>query len=122
MVDELSRARAILGDSGWQAGVAAVVRCIPAGLVLGYRDVGVLLGRPRSARQVGYALSRLMPEQGVPWWRVVRSDGTIAMQGDPSRGMRQMTLLRQDGVAVSSRGRIDMFAFRWMPPIADGPG
>ena len=122
MVDELTRARMIFRDAGWNAGVAAAVGCIPAGFVLGYRDVGVLLGRPRSARQVGYALSALPTGHDAPWWRVVRSNGTVAMQGDPARGARQVALLRQDGVVVSSRGRIDMSVFRWMAPIPDGPG
>lgn len=122
MVDELNNARMILRSSGWRAGVYAVVSCIPAGFVLGYRDVGVLLGRPRSARQVGYALSALPADRPVPWWRVVRSNGTIALQGDPSRGARQAALLRQDGVVLSGRGRIDLSAFRWMPPIPDGLG
>ena len=111
-----------LSTAGWQAGVYAVVRCIPAGRVLGYRDVGVLLGRPRSARQVGYALAALQPGQDVPWWRVVRSDGTIAMQGDPSRGMQQIALLRQDGVVVSGRGRIDLVVARWEAPVPEAPG
>ena len=121
MMDELTHARTIFRDAGWQAGVYAVVSCIPTGFVLGYRDVGVLLGRPRSARQVGYALSALPAANDVPWWRVIRSNGTIALQGDPSRGMRQVALLRKDGVEVSSRGRVDLSVFRWMAPIPGGP-
>lgn len=121
MMDELTHARMIVRDAGWRAGVYAVVSCIPTGFVLGYRDVGVLLGRPRSARQVGYALSALPAAHDVPWWRVIRSNGTIALQGDPSRGMRQVALLRTDGVAVSSRGRVDLSVFRWMAPIPGGP-
>ncbi len=109
-------------DHGWRAGVYAAVRCIPAGCVLGYRDVGVLLGRPRAARQVGYALAAMEPGQDVPWWRVTRSDGTIAMQGDASRGMIQVRLLRGEGVTVSDRGRIDMRTTRWEAPIPDEPG
>jgi methylated-DNA-protein-cysteine methyltransferase-like protein len=121
MTGALREARRIRDAQGWRAGVAAAVRCIPPGFVLGYRDVGVLLGRPRAARQVGYALAALPEGQDVPWWRVIRSDGTIAMQGDPSRGMVQISLLRREGVAVSERGRVHMASARW-EPVLDEPG
>ena len=82
----------------------------------------MLLGRPRTARQVGYALAALEPGTDVPWWRVVRSNGTVAMQGDPSRGARQIALLRADGVDVSDQGRIDLSVARWEAPIPDDLG
>ena len=122
MADRLSSALAAVKDAGWRKQVYAVVRCIPRGRVLGYRDVGVLLGRPRGARQVGYALAALEPGQDVPWWRVIRSDGTIAMQGDPTRGTRQISLLRREGVVVSERGRVDLAVARWEAPIPDQLG
>lgn len=103
------------GTLPWRDAVYAVVRCVPAGRVLGYKDVGVILGHPGRARHVGFALSALPPEQPVPWWRVVRSDGTIAMQGDPERGPEQHALLTAEGVAVSEAGRISMKRFRWDP-------
>ncbi|MDG1483685.1 MAG: MGMT family protein [Myxococcota bacterium] len=122
MTEVLRQARQILLDDGWRAGVYAVVCCIPSGCVLGYRDVGVLLGRPRAARQVGYALAALEPGRDVPWWRVTRSNGTIAMQGDPSRGLLQAQLLRGEGVTVSDRGRLDIRVARWEAPLLDASG
>ena len=105
----------------WHAAVALAVRCIPQGRVLGYGHVATLLANPRAARQVGYALAALDAEGcakdglPVPWWRVLRSDGTVAMQGDVDRGPTQIAALRAEGVEVVG-GRIQMKLYRWDPP------
>ncbi len=107
---------------GFRAAVYAAVRLIPPGKVLGYGQVAAVIGRPRAARQVGYALAALDADGcgpdgvPVPWWRVPRSDGTVAMQGDVSRGPRQVTLLEREGVKVTD-GRLDMARYRWDAPV-----
>jgi len=53
------------------------VRRVPAGFVTTYGDLS-----PGAPRQAGKALS--LHGVGVPWWRVVRSDGTWA-KGDEQR-------------------------------------
>lgn len=103
------------GELGFRAAVWAAVCHIPAGRVLGYGHVAALLQRPRAARQVGYALAALPPGADVPWWRVLRSDGSIALQGDPARGPLQARLLADEGVVVAQH-RVDMGRFRWTPP------
>ncbi len=105
------------GEIGWRDAVYAMTAQIPSGKVLGYRDVAALLGRPRAPRQVGFALAALPPGDLTPWWRVIRSDGTIAMQGDPTRGPRQRALLIAEGVVVSDAGKIDIAVFRWLPAL-----
>lgn len=102
------------GELGFREAVYAAVRCIPVGRVLGYGMVGAILGRPRVARQVGYALAALEPGTEVPWWRVIRSDGSVALQGDPVRGPTQIRLLGAEGVEVVGN-RVDMGRFRWRP-------
>ena len=97
---------------GFRAAVYEVVRQIPAGAVLGYGHVAARMGRPRMGRHVGWALAALDPDLDVPWWRVIRSDGTIAMQGDPTRGPVQIALLREEGVLVE-RERVNMRQYRW---------
>jgi len=103
------------GDIGFQAAVWAAVCHVPPGHVVGYGHVAAMLQRPRAARQVGYALAALPPGTAVPWWRVIRSDGTIALQGDPSRGPLQVARLLEEGVTVEDH-RVDMGRFRWTPP------
>ena len=70
--------------------VLAVVRAVPSGAVVSYAEVALRAGNPGAARAVGSALT-----SDVPWWRVVRSDGTLA------KGERQARLLRAEGIAVS---------------------
>jgi methylated-DNA-protein-cysteine methyltransferase-like protein len=103
------------GELGFRDAVYAAVRCIPVGTVLGYGHVAALIGRPRAARQVGYALAALERGTAVPWWRVIRSDGSIALQGDPARGPAQHARLVEEGVDVVAH-RVDMRRFRWTPP------
>ena len=61
--------------------VFQVVRQVPRGKVASYGQVARLIGAPRSARYVGYAL-RANPDpgaevNGIPCHRVVGSDGSL---------------------------------------------
>ena len=70
------------------------VRAIPRGSVSTYGDIDRV-----APRQVGRVLATIDVE--MPWHRVVRSDGTVAM------GARQLGLLRREGVPL--RGdRVDL--------------
>lgn len=55
--------------------VRDIVVTIAPGRVLSYGDIGDILGL--SPRHVGRAMS-LITTEGLPWWRVVYSDGTPA--------------------------------------------
>jgi methylated-DNA-protein-cysteine methyltransferase-like protein len=71
------------------------IRDIPAGHVLTYGDID-----PDAPRLVGRVLATTH-ESDLPWFRVVRADGSVA------KGERQLELLRQDGVPL--RGdRVDL--------------
>ncbi|MBJ7599293.1 MAG: DNA methyltransferase [Candidatus Nephthysia bennettiae] len=85
--------------------VLALISSIPAGRVVTYRDVAEYLGL-RSPRQVGRALAGVPP--GVPWHRVVHSDGTMA---EPVRD-RQRRLLLDEGVGIAGT-RVDLRTHRW---------
>ena len=50
----------------------------PRGRIINYGSVAALVGEPRAARGVGYALSHLPPGTDVPWWRVVNRRGAIS--------------------------------------------
>ncbi|HEX5877839.1 MAG TPA: MGMT family protein, partial [Actinomycetota bacterium] len=58
------------------ARVLAVVRRIPSGRVLTYGDVAALAEGDATARDVGQVLLRHGEREDVPWWRVLRADGT----------------------------------------------
>ncbi len=71
------------------------VRAIPEGFVRTYGDVSP--GAPRFAGTVLFHVD----EPDLPWWRVVRADGSLA------KGDRQRALLRAEGVPFRG-GRVDM--------------
>ena len=60
--------------------ILAAVRAIPAGAVAGYGEVARRAGLSGRARLVARILSA-GDEPGLPWHRVLRSDGRIAFPG-----------------------------------------
>lgn len=106
--------------------VYALVRQIPAGFVVTYGQVAVLLGSPAAARAVGYALSYL-PNSAhagdVPWWRVINARGEISLKGRGAAADVQRQLLEGEGVRFSKEGRVSLTDYRWWPPEDAGlPG
>ncbi len=98
---------------GFNSRVYAVVARVPAGCVTTYGDVATLLGSPRVARHVGFALAALQ-DDGTPWHRVINSRGRISFRGDSVRGALQEQLLVAEGIVFEPSGRVRDFAkVRW---------
>ena len=89
--------------------VYGVVEQIPFGRVVSYGQIARMLGRPRAAREVGWAM-RCCPNH-LPWQRVVMADGAIT--GGQYAELRK-ALLEAEGVALLADGRVDMKACRWL--------
>ncbi|MET3144484.1 MGMT family protein [Xanthomonas phaseoli] len=84
--------------------ILQVIRAIPVGEVAGYGEVAQRAGLPGRARLVARVLSGNDDPQ-LPWHRVLRGDGRIALP-DGSAGYReQCQRLRAEGVQVE-RGRV----------------
>ncbi len=102
--------------AGWEA-IYAVVRRIPRGRVTTYGAVAALLGRPRGARQVGYALAALRgARHDVPWQRVLgaRPRGRAAVSIlDPMGAAVQQDKLQREGVRFDPRGMVDLSRYGW---------
>lgn len=96
--------------------VYGLVRRIPAGCVTTYGDIARLLGRPRAARQVGYALAALDDDSDVPWHRVVNAQGRISPRGSGGSDELQRLLLEDEGVHFDDDDRIDLVRFGWSGP------
>ena len=77
------------------------IREIPEGFVRAYGDVS-----PGAPRYAGTVLSGC-DDPSVPWWRVVRADGSLA------KGDRQRALLDAEGVPFV-RERVDMRVARML--------
>jgi methylated-DNA-protein-cysteine methyltransferase-like protein len=102
--------------SGFHARVYAVVREVPAGRVTTYGQVATLLGSPRVARHVGWALAQCMnADEPVPWHRVINSRGAISHRGDTIRAEEQRLRLEAEGISFDERGRVDLTRFGWKP-------
>ena len=83
------------------------IKAIPRGKVSSYRDVALAAGLPNGARQTVRVLHSLSEKYLLPWHRVIRSDGSIALEEGAGREL-QIELLRREGVEVSPAGRVDL--------------
>ena len=88
--------------------VYEIVARVPRGRVISYGQIARMLGSPRAARTVGWALS-VCPEN-LPWQRVVRSDGSIA--GGGFAELRR-AMLCEEGVSFLEDDRVDMEVCEW---------
>ena len=79
--------------------VLRIVEQIPRGRVTTYGLIAEAVGRG-GPRQVGKVMS--LYGGPVPWWRVVRADGSLA------KGERQRALLDAEGVPFLRNGKIDL--------------
>lgn len=97
--------------------VFSVVRQVPRGKVATYGQVARLIGSPRSARYVGYAL-RANPAPGtdpecVPCHRVIFKDGGLCKSfafGGPDE---QRAMLEAEGVTFCDDAHVDLEACLW---------
>jgi methylated-DNA-protein-cysteine methyltransferase-like protein len=74
--------------------------------VSSYRDIALAAGLPNGARQVARILHAMSHTQNLPWHRIIRADGRVAL---PAGGGReeQIALLRAEGVTVSDAGTVE---------------
>jgi len=89
--------------------IVEAIKAIPPGRVSSYGGIALAAGLPNGARQTVRVLHSLSEKFDLPWHRVLRSDGSIALDGGGKE--LQMQLLRSEGVDVSPDGRVDMNRF-----------
>jgi methylated-DNA-protein-cysteine methyltransferase-like protein len=101
--------------------ILAAVRAIPAGEVAGYGEVARRAGLPGRARLVARILAA-GDVPGLPWHRVLRSDGRIAFPEGSEGFDEQVQRLRAEGVRVEG-GRVrgqraapTLDEMLWAPP------
>lgn len=101
-------------SEGFHRRVYDVVRRVPRGAVTTYGDVATVLGSPRVARHVGWALAAIGPDDAdVPWHRVINAQGRISHKGDLVRAEEQRRRLVAEGIAFDRSGRVDLRPIRW---------
>ncbi len=88
--------------------IVEIIRSIPTGRVLSYGQVALMAGCPRAgadARRVARVLHSMSKTHKLPWWRVVKKDGSIGLR--EGEGL-QRELLAAEGVEFLSSGAVDM--------------
>jgi methylated-DNA-protein-cysteine methyltransferase-like protein len=103
-------------DASFPEQVYAIVRQVPAGSVITYGAIARVLGDPRKARQVGWAMAATPLEApAIPAHRVINAGGDIP-GGHASRRYRvHRKKLEAEGVAFGQDGRVDLERYLWLP-------
>ena len=105
-----------MGTDGRYRRIWNRVAIIPPGKVASYGQIAQLVGIPRGARMVGWALGRAPAELKLPWHRVLNAQGRIALPAGSRGYRRQQEQLQQEGIEVTS-GRVDLSRFGWRPTL-----
>jgi len=92
------------------ARIYAAIAAIPRGRVASYGAIAARAGLPGRARLVGRLLGEAPHGMLLPWYRVLRASGQIALPPG-SRGFReQCRLLRAEGIEIRN-GRVPLSRF-----------
>ena len=102
-----------VNDPLYRERVYSIVRQIPAGRVMTYGQLAIVLGEGYTARTVGYVMHGA--DEGVPWQRVINSQGKCSTGRLTIPINLQEELLEAEGVVFSSGGKCDLGTFQWFP-------
>ncbi len=83
--------------TSFQKKVYEVVRKIPEGKVLTYKQVAKLTGHPKAYRAVGNILNK-NKDPKIPCHRVIRSDGQVG--GYNQGAKKKIVLLKKEGIMI----------------------
>lgn len=93
--------------------VLGCVESVPRGRVTTYGAIAEAVGR-YGPRRVGNVLA--LHGAGVPWWRVVRADGSLP---DSHLGAAREAY-REEATPLRRSGSVDLVAAFWRPPAVVG--
>jgi methylated-DNA-protein-cysteine methyltransferase related protein len=108
--------------SAFYQAVYKMVRKIPKGKVASYGQIATLVGKPRAAQMVGWALHLLdkRPDASVPWHRVLNRHGMISTTCLEHTADEQAWRLQKEGVKVVKKDQlwfVDLEKYLWNPRI-----
>ena len=111
-------------NKDYQARVYEIVRRIPRGRVMTYGQIAAILGEGYTPRTVGYVM-HAADSEGVPWQRVINSQGKCSTGRLTIPVNLQQDMLEQEGVVFGDKGKCDLRQFEWWPegtePVEDQP-
>jgi methylated-DNA-protein-cysteine methyltransferase-like protein len=101
--------------------VYEIVQRIPYGRVMTYGQIAALLGVPRAAREVGWALNAVPKGANVPCQRVVNRFGGLASGYGWGGQKAHKADLLPEGVEISDEFTVDLQKYQWFPDEKDLP-
>jgi len=88
---------------GFKDKVYEIVKKIPKGRVMTYKQVAKLARKPKAWRAVGNVLNKNINPK-IPCHRVIKSDGKV---GAYNRGVKKkIALLRKEGIIINHHGKV----------------
>ncbi len=91
-------------NMGFFDAVYSVVKTIPYGKVMSYGQIALAIGKPKSARQVGWALHVNPSPETIPCYRVVNRFGQVSKAFAFGGENVQRQLLEKEGVIFDEKG------------------
>ncbi len=102
-----------VNDPLYRERVYFIVRQIPLGMVMTYGQLAIVLGEGYTARTIGYVMHGA--DDGVPWQRVINSQGKCSTGRLTIPMNLQQELLEAEGVIFDANGKCDLGKFQWWP-------
>ena len=103
-----------------------IVLQIPEGKVSSYGQIASMIPPPDgidpdqmkrlSPRWVGTAMRKTPKGKGIPWQRVINSQGQISFPAGSAQAEEQRRLLEMEGVTFNEKGKVDFKAVGWQGP------
>lgn len=103
-----------------------IVQQIPEGRVSTYGQIAVMIPPPEGvspdtyrrwrAQWVGHAMRAAPAGRGIPWQRVINSQGGISLPAGSAAADEQRGRLEMEGVAFDASGRVDFAEVGWEGP------
>lgn len=100
-------------DKGFFEKVYDIVAGIPEGKVATYGGIGRMLGYPRGAKVVGWAMRSAPEGLNLPCHRVVKATGELSPGHVFGAYEIQRTMLEAEGITFREDGTIDMEKHLW---------
>ena len=91
-----------------------VCKRIPRGKVSTYGDIARMIGAPRCARQVGWALHVNPDSSSIPCHRVVNRFGGLSDAFAFGGKSAHKALLEAEGVEIGEEEVVDLEKYRWI--------
>lgn len=103
--------------------VYRLVSLIPAGQVATYGQIAALLGQPKSAKIVGWAMRSAPVTLNLPCHRVISKSGRLAPEYAFGGKENQRFLLESEGITFQADGSVNMANHFWEISIEENsPG